>query len=199
MSVYPAPLERLISRLSSLPGLGKKSAARLALYLLRAPEEEGRRLAQAITDLKSQVRFCSVCHNFADREPCKICSDPARDPSLLCVVEGPGDVLALEGAGVFRGGYHVLHGALSPLDGVGPDDLRIAGLMKRIEAGGIGEVIMGTSPTAEGEVTAAYLSQLLSGRDLKVTRLAVGLPVGGDIKHADTGTLKAALDARRTV
>ena len=199
MSAYPAPLQRLIDRLARLPGLGRKSAARVALYLLRAPEADVRALAQALVEVKEQIRFCSVCHNLADRDPCRLCADPDRDDAVLCVVEGPGDVLAFEEAGVFSGRYHVLYGTLSPLDGIGPEDLRLAGLLQRIEAGSVTEVILATNPTAEGQATAAYLARLLSGRGLRLTRLAVGLPLGGDLKHADAGTLQAALGGRRMV
>ncbi|MBU0516291.1 MAG: recombination mediator RecR [Proteobacteria bacterium] len=197
MSAYPAPLERLIARLASLPGLGRKSAARVAMYLLRAPDEVGRDLARAMVEVKEKIRFCSVCHNFADQEPCRLCSDPDRRDDVLCVVETPGDVLALESAGVFDGRYHVLQGVLSPLDGIGPEDLQIAGLMRRLDS--VREVILATSPTAEGRATAGYLADLLAGKDVAVTRLAIGLPLGSDLKFADAGTLGAALTDRRRV
>jgi recombination protein RecR len=192
---HPAPLERLISRLASLPGLGRKSAARVAMYLLRAPDDVGRDLARAIVEVKEKIRFCSVCNNFADQDPCRLCADPDRNDEVLCVVETPGDVLALEAAGGFDGRYHVLQGVLSPLDGIGPEDLRIAGLMRRLDS--VKEVILALSPTAEGRATAGYLKDLLAGRGVQVSRLAVGLPLGSDLKFADAGTLQAALSDRR--
>jgi recombination protein RecR len=189
-------LELLIEELVRLPSIGQKSAQRLALHLLRAPKEEALRLAEAIRALREHVGFCGTCGNFSEDDPCAICTDERRDGSLVCVVEQPGDVIALERTGQFRGRYHVLGGALSPLDGVEPRDLRIAGLLERVDAGGVEEIVLATNPTMTGEATAAFLADRLRDR-VVVTRLASGLPVGGDLEYADEVTLGRALAGRR--
>lgn len=195
----PRPVERLVQAFSRLPGVGPKTASRLTYYLLRAPAEESRELAQALEGLRSGTAFCSRCFNIttAGVDPCLICADPARAGGALCVVEDPLDVLALERTGEFRGRYHVLHGAISPVEGIGPEDLRLAELVARLEAEPIEELILATNPTLEGEATAMYLKQLLAGRPVKLTRLARGLPSGGDLEYADARTLAQALEGRR--
>lgn len=188
----------------ALPGIGPKTASRLAYYLLRAPEEVSLRLADALRDLKAHTRLCSVCFNITEADPCPICADPSRDPTLICVVEEPLDVAALERAKVYRGMYHVLHGVLSPINGVGPDDLKINELVARVqraEAKGrpVREVILATNPTVEGEMTALFIQRKLAPFDVRITRLARGLPVGGDLEYADEVTLSRALEGRQQV
>ncbi len=192
---YAAPIARLIEELGRLPGVGPKTAQRLAFHLLLADREEAVRLAAAIVEARERVRHCSVCWNLTDADPCALCSDPARDRSLICVVEEPKDVAALERSRAFRGLYHVLQGAISPLDGIGPDKLRIKELLDRL--GGVREVILATNPDVEGEATALYLSRLLQPLGVKVTRLARGLPEGGDLDYVDEVTLSRALEGRR--
>jgi recombination protein RecR len=194
----PEPVERLIEALARLPGIGPKTASRLAYYLLRAPEQESTELADAVERMRTETRLCSVCFNItaAGVDPCRLCSQGDRDRSQLCVVEEPLDVLALERTGVFHGLYHVLHGALSPLEGIGPDDLRIHQLFTRLEAGEVRELILATNPTLEGEATAMYLKNQLEGSNLAITRLARGLPSGGDLEYADLTTLSQALSGR---
>lgn len=194
---HPPALTELIERLAKLPGLGPKSAAKLALFFLRQPEEQVRGLAQALVKVKENIKFCSLCHNFTDQDPCPLCADPRRNQSLICVVETPGDLMALEAAGIFRGRYHVLGGALSPLNGVGPDDLRIQELLDRLEPEGIAEVLLATGGSPEGESTALYLADRLKARALRVTRIARGVPVGVDLEYVDEATLKQAFDNRR--
>ncbi|MDR7543464.1 MAG: recombination mediator RecR [Armatimonadota bacterium] len=194
---YPAPLARLIDELTKMPTVGPKTAQRLAFHILRLPPEEAQALAEAILDVKAKMRHCSVCFTVTDVDPCAICSDPARSDELLCVVEDPRDVLALERTREFRGRYHVLHGAISPLDGIGPDDLRIPELLARVKGGGVKEVIVATNPRVEGEATAIYLARLLKPLGVRVTRIAHGLPVGGDLEYADEVTLARALEGRR--
>jgi len=196
MSYYAASLENLIERLCGLPGIGPKSAQRIAFYLLSIPREEAVELAKAIVDVKDKVRYCSICYNISEGEVCSICLDPRRDESLICVVEEPRDVIAIERSGVFRGKYHVLGGAISPIDGIGPDELRFTELMGRLGDGTVTEVIVATNPNAEGEATALYLAQLVRPISIKVTRIARGLPVGGDLEYADEITLGRALDGR---
>lgn len=196
MSYYAASLENLIERLCGLPGIGPKSAQRIALYLLSIPREEAVELAKAIVDVKDKVRYCSICYNISEGEVCSICLDPRRDESLICVVEEPRDVIAIERSGVFRGKYHVLGGAISPIDGIGPDELRFTELMGRLGDGTVTEIIVATNPNAEGEATALYLAQLVRPISIKVTRIARGLPVGGDLEYADEITLGRALDGR---
>jgi recombination protein RecR len=198
--VYPQPLRALIDELGRLPGIGPKSAQRLAFYLLRQPDEDARRLANALVAMREQTSQCSICCNVADRSGrCDTCADPRRDQTIICVVEDPRDVVAVERSGAFRGTYHVLHGALSPLEGVGPDQLHVAELTARVAAGGIVEVILCTNPNVEGDATAMYLSRVLAPLGVSVTRPASGLPVGGDLEFADDATLGRALDGRRPV
>ena len=199
--VLPRPVERLIEAFARLPGIGPKTASRLTYFLLRAPQSESLELAEALQAMHAGTVLCSVCFNITDRaqDPCPICRDPSRLTGVLCVVEAPLDVLALERTESYRGRYHVLHGAISPVEGVGPEDLRIAELVQRVAAGGIEELILATNPTLEGEATAMYLRKRLEGYTLRVTRLARGLPAGGDLEYADAGTLTQALEGRREV
>jgi len=199
MSFYAAPVERLIEQLCRLPGIGPKSASRLAFHLLSVPRSDAVDLARAIVELKDKVRFCSICFNISEGEVCSICSDPRRDESLLCVVEEPRDVTAVERTGRFRGRYHVLGGAISPIDGVGPEELRFDELIRRLQAGEISEVIVATNPNAEGEATALYLAQLIRPLGIRVTRIASGLPVGGDLEYADEITLGRAMEGRTEI
>jgi recombination protein RecR len=192
-------LELLIEELSKLPSIGQKSAQRLALHLLRAPKEEALRLADAIRAVREQVGFCSVCGNFSENDPCLICTDTERDSSVVCVVEQPVDVLAFERTGQFRGRYHVLGGALSPLDGTNPEDLRIRQLLERLRGESVTEIILATNPTVAGEATALYLSKLLAPLGVKVTRIARGVPMGSDLEYSDLVTLTRALEGRREV
>jgi recombination protein RecR len=196
MGIYPPPLERLIHHLSRLPGIGQKSAARVALYILKSEKELAENLAKALTDVKEKIRFCSICYNLTDDDPCAICRDENRANGIVCVVEGPGDQLAIEESGVFKGRYHILHGVLSPLDGIGPEDLRVAELLGRLEKEGVKEVILATNPTAEGEATASFLAKFLAPKGLKMTRIALGVPMGGDLKYMDSMTLQHALKSR---
>jgi recombination protein RecR len=193
---YAKPLARLVGELEKLPGIGPKSAQRLAFHLLRLPPEEARLLASAITQVKEEIHPCAICYNYTDQEICQICSDPRRDQSILCVVADPRDLIAIERTSEFRGLYHVLGGALSPLDGVEPEHLRIDELLGRVERNGVQEVVLATNPNMTGEATAAYLADRLRGR-VRVTRLASGLPVGGDLEYADEVTLGRALTGRR--
>ncbi|MGB9887493.1 MAG: recombination mediator RecR [Moorellales bacterium] len=197
MWYYAEPLARLIEALHRLPGIGPKSAQRLAFYLLGCPEEEALALARAITEARSKVKPCSVCAHLTDVDPCRFCRDPARDRSLICVVEQPRDVVAIERTGEYKGLYHVLHGALSPLEGIGPDELRIAQLVARLQGGEVKEVILATNPNPEGEATALYIARLCRPLGVRVTRLAHGLPVGGDLEYADELTLGRALSGRQ--
>jgi len=199
MGIYPPPLERLIGHLARLPGIGQKSATRVALHVLKTDRGLAEGLAASLLEVKDKIRFCSVCFNFTDEDPCPICRDPNRANGVICLVEGPGDQLAIEEAGVFKGRYHVLQGVLAPLDGIGPEDLRIGELLKRIEKEGVEEIILATNPTAEGEATASYLLQILSNRNLKITRIALGVPMGGDLKYMDTMTLQHALSSRTSL
>ena len=193
---YPPILRDLIRRLSKLPGLGEKSATRIAMYLLRASQEESFALAQAIQQMKSQIHACSSCFHFTDADICSICSDPGRDTGELCVVESTADLLAIEQSGAFKGRYHVLQGVLSPLDAVGPDDIRIRELLKRIGEQKFSEVILATNPSNEGEATAHYLLKLLKDYPLRISRIAYGIPMGGDLKYTDRITLERALKGR---
>jgi recombination protein RecR len=192
-------LELLIEELVRLPSIGQKSAQRLALHLLRASKEDALRLAEAIRAVKERVGLCGVCGNFSDEDPCRLCSDPQRDVATVCVVEQPGDVMAFERTGQFRGRYHVLGGALSPLDGKNPEDLRIRQLLERMRAGDITEIILGTNPNVAGEATALYLSRLLAPLGVRVTRIARGVPMGSDLEYSDQVTLARALEGRREV
>ena len=199
MAYYPEPVARLIEALQRLPGIGPKSAQRMTFYLLKRPIEEVRELSESLVAVKEQIVSCGTCFNVTDQSPCRICSDPARDDRLLCIVEEPNDLLAMERTGEYRGRYHVLLGALSPLDGIGPDDLKVRELLARLEANAVGEVILATNPNVEGEATALYLAKLLRPLGLRVTRIARGLPVGGDLEYADQVTLSKALEGRREI
>lgn len=199
MNFYPSPVARLVEEFSKLPGVGSKTAQRLAFFVLNMPEREVRILAQAIVDAKQKTSYCSVCGNMTDIDPCSICRNTSRDSSIICVVEGPRDVIAMEKTREFKGIYHVLHGAISPMEGIGPDDIRIKELLQRISKGGITEVIVATNPNVEGEATAMYLSKLLKPFGTKVTRIAHGIPVGGDLEYADEVTLAKALEGRREI
>lgn len=199
MAHYPEPVARLIEALQRLPGIGPKTAQRLTFFLLKRPAEEVRELAAALVAVKERIVYCRTCFNVTDEDPCRICTDPTRDARLLCVVEEPNDLLAMERTGEYRGRYHVLLGALSPLDGIGPEDLKIRELLARLEGGETTEVILATNPNVEGEATALYLARLLKPLGLKVTRIARGLPVGGDLEYADQVTLSKALEGRREI
>jgi recombination protein RecR len=195
--MYEGPIQDLIDELARLPGVGPKSAQRLAFWLVKAPTEDARRLAEAIIGAKEKVRFCRECFSVAEGDLCRICRDPGRDPAVICVVEEPKDQAAVEKAGVIRGRYHVLGGAISPLEGIGPDDLRVQELLDRVQRNGVGEVILATNPNLEGNATAMYIAGLLKPSGIRVTRLASGLPVGGDLEYADEVTLGQALEGRR--
>lgn len=197
--LLPEPIQALIDAFSRLPGVGPKTASRLAFYLLRAPEDLARDLAEALTNLKAGTTYCHTCYNItaAGREECEICSSPARDAGLICVVEEPLDVIALERTGGYQGRYHVLHGALSPIEGIGPEQLKMRELVERVRGGEVREVILATNPSMEGDYTAAYLRQQLQPLGLHLTRLARGLPVGGDLEYADQSTLLRALSGRQ--
>jgi len=194
-----APVARLIQEFHKLPGVGPKSAQRLTYYLLRAPQEEAQALAQAILEVKEKIAFCTICENVTDTDPCLICADSQRDRSIICVVEEPLDILALERSGSYHGLYHVLHGVISPMDGIGPEDLKVEELLGRLKGGGVSEVILATNPNLEGEATAMYLNRLLRPLGLRVTRLARGLPTGADLEYADDLTLARALEGRQEV
>ena len=193
----PEPLARLVEQLQKLPGIGAKSAQRLAFHILRHPREDAEHLCDAIRDVKERVTYCSTCNNITDTDPCGFCTSATRDQRLICVVEEPQNVTVVEKTREFRGVYHVLMGALSPLQGVGPDDLKIKGLLGRVGSGAVDEVILATNPTVEGDTTALYLARILKPLGVKVTRLASGLPVGGDLDYADEITLGRALAGRQ--
>jgi recombination protein RecR len=195
--LYEGPVQDLIDELGRLPGVGPKSAQRIAFYLLAADPVDVRRLVTALTEVKDKVRFCTVCGNVSEEEQCRVCRDPRRDLAVICVVEEPKDVVAIERTREFRGRYHVLGGAISPIEGVGPDDLRIRELMTRLADGTVTELILATDPNLEGEATATYIARLVREMDVKVTRLASGLPVGGDLEYADEVTLGRAFEGRR--
>lgn len=197
--MYEGAVQDLIDELGRLPGVGPKSAQRIAFHLLQADSDDVSRLVTALTEVKARVRFCEVCGNVAEAERCRICADSRRDHTAICVVEEPKDVVAIERTREFRGTYHVLGGAISPIDGIGPDDLRVRELMQRLASGEVQEVIIATDPNLEGEATATYLSRLLRDVGLTVTRLASGLPVGGDLEYADEVTLGRAFEGRRRV
>jgi recombination protein RecR len=195
--VFEGPIQDLIDELSRLPGIGPKSAQRLAFHLVKVSPQEARRLAETIVAAKERVSFCKECFSLAEGELCRICRDPSRDPSVICVVEESKDQAAVEKAGVIKGRYHVLGGAISPLDGIGPDDLRVQELLDRVHRNGVHEVILATNPNLEGNATAMYVAGLLKAAGVRVTRLASGLPVGGDLEYADEVTLGQALEGRR--
>ena len=197
--MYEGPVQDLIDELGRLPGVGPKSAQRIAFHLLAADPADVRRLVVALTEVKDKVRFCTICGNVAEEEQCRVCRDPRRDPAVICVVEEPKDVVAIERTREFRGRYHVLGGAISPIDGIGPDDLRFRELMARLADDGVAEIIIATDPNLEGEATATYLARLLKPLGLRITRLASGLPVGGDLEYADEVTLGRAFEGRRLI
>lgn len=199
MSGYALPIKRLIKELSKFPGIGEKTAGRLAAHILRASDEDARRLAESILDVKLKIRLCSVCFNLAEGDICDICADAGRNREFICIVEEPDSLIALEESGEYQGVYHVLHGALSPLDGIGPEQLRIRELLARIAAHPVAEVIVATNPSVAGETTALMISKLLKERGVKVTRIALGIPVGGDLRYADRMTLAKCLEFRRGV
>lgn len=196
---YPASIRALIRNFARLPGIGEKTAERLAMHVLTAPEAEALELARSIGELKQKIRLCTQCFALSDAERCRICSDPSRDGSLICVVEAPADMAAVEKSGAYAGCYHILQGLLSPMDGIGPENIRMVELMARVEKGGVIEVILATGTSMEGEATAAYLAERLVKYGVRVTRIASGVPVGGDLKYVDQVTLKKAMDARHAV
>jgi recombination protein RecR len=195
--MLPEPLTRLVEQLQRLPGIGAKGAQRLAFHILKTPREDADRLCEAIRDVKERVTYCSVCNNITDSDPCVYCTGPTRDGRLICVVEEPQNVTVVEKTQGFKGLYHVLMGALSPLHGVGPDDLKIKGLLSRVAGGTVEEVILATNPTVEGEATALYLARLLKPLGVRVTRIAMGIPVGSDLEYADEVTMTRAMEGRR--
>jgi recombination protein RecR len=195
-SVLPPALDRLVRNLSRLPGIGEKTASRLAMQILRWPEKRAAELADSIATLHGKIRRCSVCFTFSEKDPCPVCSDPSRDTGIICVVEEPGDMLAMEKAGAFRGRYHVLHGAIAPMDGIGPEELRINRLAERIGRDKISEVIIATSSTVPVEATASCITDELAGTGVRISRIACGIPMGMDIKYADDMTLQKAIGAR---
>lgn len=196
--MFPAPVEQLITELSKLPGIGRRSAQRITFFMLRQKRDDAIALAQAITDLKDKIHFCAQCFNFTDEELCGFCRDARRDSSLICVVEEPSDIIPIEKGGEYRGLYHVLGGALSPLDGVDPEHLKIRELVERVDAGGVTEVILATNPNTTGESTSMYVADLLRDK-VRVTRLASGLPVGADLEYADEATVSRAMIGRREI
>lgn len=199
MNNLPQPILALIEEFSRLPGIGKKSAQRLAFHVVNQSEESAVRLSEAIIDAKKKIRYCSECFNLTDLDPCNICSSTKRDRTVICVVEDPKDVIAIERTKEFKGLYHVLHGAISPMDGIGPEDIKLRELILRLQKEDVEEVILATNPTIEGEATSMYISKLLSPTGILVTRLAHGIPVGGDLEFADEVTLAKALEGRRTL
>lgn len=196
MGVYPPPLEKLIQQLTRLPGIGQKSATRVALHILKSPKDLAEGLVKSLNQVKESIGFCSVCVNITDSDPCAICQDTNRSNGIICVVEGPANQLAIEESGVFKGKYHILHGVLSPLEGIGPEDLKIGRLLERLDKEEVREIILATNPTAEGEATASYLAKLLSDRPLKVTRIALGVPMGSDLAYMDSLTITHSLRTR---
>lgn len=197
MSRFAEPLSLLIDELSKLPGIGRKSAQRLAFSLLRASEADAFALADAIRDLKAHLHLCSVCHNITDVDPCQFCTSTTRNQSIVCVLEEPSNIASIEKTKRYNGVYHVLHGALSPLNGIGPEQLRIESLIERVRAGGVEEVILATNPTVEGEATATFVAQQLHGTTARITRIATGIPAGADIEYADEVTMARAMEGRR--
>ena len=199
MSVFPPSLENLIDKFASLPGIGTKTAQRLAFYVLSLPDEDAKAFADAIVEGKGKMHFCHICQNLTDGEVCAVCANPRRDESIICVVTDPKDVIAIERTHEFDGRYHVLHGVISPMNHIGPDDIKIKELVDRIASGGVEEVIMATNPDTEGETTAKYISSLIRPFGVKVTRLAYGIPVGGNLEFADDATLLRALEGRMEI
>ncbi|MFH2058420.1 MAG: recombination mediator RecR [Pseudomonadota bacterium] len=196
MKHYPEPILKLIHSLSQLPGIGKRTAERLALHILHAPNHEAAALAADIIDLKTSIRLCSTCFAFSEKEKCRICSDPSRDPSIICVVENPTDMAAIEKSSAFTGTYHILGGTLSPIDGIGPDDIRVKELFKRANLSKINEIILATKTDVEGEATAAYILEKLLHTKIKITRIASGIPMGGDLQYIDQLTMQKAMEKR---
>jgi len=196
---YPEPIAKLIDSFSKLPGIGPKTAARLAFYVLRMKDDDVVQFAKSLVNVKRNLSYCSVCCNITDTDPCRVCSDPSRDRTVICVVQEAKDLIAMERTKEFHGMYHVLHGAISPMEGIGPDEIKVAELLKRLADDGVQELILATNPNVEGEATAMYLSRLVKPFQLKVTRIAHGLPVGGDLEYADEVTLSKALEGRREI
>jgi len=199
MLYYAEPVAKLIEELSKLPGIGPKTAQRLAFYILNVSNDYAKGLAKAITDAKDKIKYCSVCSNLTDIDPCQICSNEQRDQSSICIVEEPRDVVALERTREFKGLYHVLHGAISPMEGIGPSDLKVRELLPRLQKGDVKEVVLATNPNIEGEATAMYIAHIIKPLGIKVTRIAHGLPVGGDLEYADEVTLSKAFEGRREI
>lgn len=199
MQHYPKSIRNLIQNLAKLPGVGEKTAERLSIHILRRPQGEAEALAQSILAVKQNVRLCASCYGLSDAEHCHICEDPAREAAVLCVVEQPADMIAIEKSCAFKGLYHILGGALAPMEGIGPEDLRIRELLERVASKGVREIILATGTSVEGESTAAFIAQQLAGHDVRVTRIASGVPVGGDLKYIDKMTLKCALDGRHAL
>jgi len=197
MRGYAPPIRRLIGELSRFPGIGEKTAARLATFILRASDDDARRLAESIIEVKEKIRFCSVCFNLSEGDLCEICKDASRDRKVICVVEEPNSLMAIEESGSFRGTYHVLHGILSPLDGIGPDQLKLKELLERVLSDEVKEIIVATNPSVQGESTALLVSKLVRDKGIEVTRIALGVPVGGDLKYMDKMTLAKAIEFRR--
>lgn len=197
MKAYAEPIKRLISELAKLPGIGEKTAARLANYILRATEDDVRKLAESIVEVKRKIKLCRICLNPTEDDICHICKDQTRDQNVICVVEEPDALAAIEESGVFRGTYHVLHGALAPLDGIGPEHLRLGELLSRITQGHIDEIILATNPNVQGEATALLITGMLKEKEIKLTRIAMGVPMGGDLKYIDKMTISKSLEFRR--
>ncbi|SKA05446.1 recombination mediator RecR [Selenihalanaerobacter shriftii] len=199
MEYYAQPISKLIGRLTKLPGVGPKTAQRLAFYIMEAPKQEAEELALAINEVKDKIRYCSVCNNLTENELCNICSNSERNTSTICIVESPKDIIAMEKTGEYKGLYHVLHGSISPMEGIGPEDIKIKELLPRIKDGDVEEVILATDPNVEGEATAMYIARLLNPLGVTTSRIAHGLPVGGDLEYADEVTLSKALEGRKEV
>ncbi len=199
MSYYPASVQNLIKNIAKLPGIGEKTAERLAMHILRGSRQEAEQLAQSILNVKDKVKFCVRCFALSDGELCRLCSDPSRDPALLCVVEQPADMVAVEKSGAFGGMYHILSGALSPMNGIGPENIRIRELIARVEKDQVKEVVLATGTNVEGEATASYIARILEKYPIKITRIASGVPMGGDLKYVDQVTLKRALETRHAL
>ena len=199
MNDYAEPIARLIDEFRRLPGIGQKTAQRLAYSLLRRPRADAERLSRAILDVKEKIRYCSRCNNFSDLDPCHYCTSPSRTPDIICVVEEPNDILSIERTREYHGQYHVLHGVLSPLNGIGPEDLKLKNLLQRLQEGNVKEIILATNPNVEGEATAIYLAKLLKPVGIRVTRIALGVPVGSDLEFADEVTMSKALEGRHPI